>query len=213
MGFLTTVGAVIGAVAGFVSCSKFRWFGTFTGIVGQYIAFMFVGGLAGSMIVGSIFGLPSKTDTEDEDAYYEEADYDSDDSEYEDDVYADEDADDDTEYDEETDEEDAFYGEIPELDETDGDDYGYILPTSSQTELTEEDLTGLSAQELTYARNEIYARHGYVFNSSELNEYFLSQEWYVPDESFNGTLEGTEQYNATFISDYQEANGLTYKPD
>lgn len=87
----------------------------------------------------------------------------------------------------------------------------YILPNSSVDVLTEDDLDGLSAQELTYARNEIYARHGYIFKSSELNEYFANQSWYEPDESFSGTLEGVEQQNATFISDYQKNNGMEYK--
>jgi hypothetical protein len=29
-------------------------------------------------------------------------------------------------------------------------------------------------------RNEIYARHGYVFNSADLKKYFGSQSWYKP---------------------------------
>ena len=88
----------------------------------------------------------------------------------------------------------------------------YILPYSNELILTEDDLLGLSAQELTYARNEIYARHGYIFKSSELNSYFSGLSWYIPDESFTGDLEGIEQKNASFISNYQSTNGLEYKP-
>jgi hypothetical protein len=29
-------------------------------------------------------------------------------------------------------------------------------------------------------RNEIYARHGYVFNSADLKAYFSKQPWYKP---------------------------------
>ena len=94
--------------------------------------------------------------------------------------------------------------------DTETDDY--IFSESSDVELTEADLAGLTAQELTYARNEIYARHGYVFKSEELNEYFMGKRWYVPDETFDGTLTGLEEVNATFISNYQDENGLTYKP-
>ena len=89
----------------------------------------------------------------------------------------------------------------------------YILPNSSVDILTESDLESLSAQELTYARNEIYARHGYIFKSSELNDYFSGMSWYEPDESFSGNLEGVEQRNTTFISDYQKSNALEYKPN
>lgn len=118
---------------------------------------------------------------------------------------------------------DSISGEIVDLETSDtsnemigsqsSDAYAEgIIPYSSDTVLSESDLDGLSAQELTYARNEIYARHGYIFNSSELNEYFNNQSWYIPDESFSGTLEGIEQRNATFISKYQVDNGLEYKP-
>ncbi|MBQ8667832.1 MAG: YARHG domain-containing protein [Lachnospiraceae bacterium] len=89
----------------------------------------------------------------------------------------------------------------------------YILPYSSDILLTEDDLDGLTAQELTYARNEIYARHGYVFKSAELNNYFYSRDWYYPDSSFNGKLSDLEQKNANFISNYQDEYGLTYKPE
>lgn len=56
----------------------------------------------------------------------------------------------------------------------------YILPDSSSALITGEQLAGLSAEELRIARNEIYARHGRMFNSSELQQYFNSQSWYVP---------------------------------
>lgn len=89
----------------------------------------------------------------------------------------------------------------------------YILPYSSEVELTEADLMWLSAQELTYARNEIYAKHGYIFKSDELNEYFGSKSWYYPNPEFDGTLYGIEKSNALFIKDYQEKYNLQYKPN
>ena len=224
MGFLTTLGAVIGAVIGFIICSKFRWFGTFRGIVGQYIAFVFVGGLIGSMIVTGIFGKSENKDksADDEAAYYEEAEYEED-EEYadadEDEGDADEDGSDEEESDVEEDsvaeDEEMGFGRgiIPEEGDGGSLEGEYIIPESSDVELMEADLEGLTAQELTYARNEIYARHGYVFKSDELNDYFTGKAWYEPDESFDGTLTGLEEVNATFISNYQDANGLTYKPE
>lgn len=88
----------------------------------------------------------------------------------------------------------------------------FIIPYSSDILLTESDLEGLSAKELTYARNEIYARHGYVFKSSELNDYFNGMSWYLPNPNFDGTLYGVEEANAIFIKTYQEENNLQYKP-
>lgn len=92
------------------------------------------------------------------------------------------------------------------------DTEGYIIANSADAALTDADLEGLTAQELTYARNEIYARHGYVFQSSELNEYFATKSWYEADESFDGTLSDTERANAEFINNYQSTNNLTYEP-
>lgn len=81
-------------------------------------------------------------------------------------------------------------------------------------EFTKNDLKNLSAKELTYLRNSIYARHGYIFNSEELNEFFSQYEWYVPDESVSETdITEQERKNAGFIRDYQEDNDLLYNPN
>ncbi len=92
------------------------------------------------------------------------------------------------------------------------DTEGYILPTSDTVQLTDADLAGLSAQELTYARNEIYARHGYVFESPELNDYFAQKSWYTADATFTQeAASAQEQANADFIKQYQETNNLGYE--
>ena len=90
---------------------------------------------------------------------------------------------------------------------------GYILPNSGTEELTTDDLANLTAQELTYARNEIYARHGRTFESTELTNYFTSKNWYAPDESFEDTsLSDVENANAQLIAQYQKDNSLEYAP-
>lgn len=89
----------------------------------------------------------------------------------------------------------------------------YILPYSDTIELTDGDVNILNAKELTYARNEIYARHGYVFKSAELNEYFNSKSWYTPDPSFDGTLSKIENKNVAFLKKWQDDNGLQYQLD
>ncbi len=54
----------------------------------------------------------------------------------------------------------------------------YIFYDSNTRYLSEADLTTLSAQELCYAKNEIYARRGYIFSSTELSDYFNGKNWY-----------------------------------
>lgn len=86
---------------------------------------------------------------------------------------------------------------------------GYILPQSSARLLTESDLSGLSLQEVNYAKNEIYARHGRMFNSRELQDYFNSQSWYsgtVSPEAFSeSVLSDVEKQNAQFLSNAEYA--------
>lgn len=93
------------------------------------------------------------------------------------------------------------------------DPAAYILPNSATVALTDADLAGLTAQQLTYAYNEIYARHGKVFESTELNNYFLGKTWYVANTAYADTeLTDVEVANATLISTYQTNNALEYAP-
>lgn len=75
----------------------------------------------------------------------------------------------------------------------------------SSRRLTEEDLSGLSKEELRIARNEIYARHGYIFKSADLKEYFKSKSWY--QEVFSSTtqfdMNEYELYNVDFIKRHE----------
>ena len=91
---------------------------------------------------------------------------------------------------------------------------GYIIPDSASKKLTEEDLEGLTAQQLKYAVNEIYARHGRLFESKELTEYFNSKNWYEPNPDFDDkSLPKDELENAEFIKQYMKDNNLEYKLD
>lgn len=56
----------------------------------------------------------------------------------------------------------------------------YFMPQSGTRYLTSGDLKGLSKTELALALNEIFARHGYIFDLNELLEYFYATNWYVP---------------------------------
>ena len=49
-------------------------------------------------------------------------------------------------------------------------------------------------------RNEIYARHGYVFNSADLKEYFSKQPWYKPLNNNNAVkLNAIETLNVEIL--------------
>lgn len=78
---------------------------------------------------------------------------------------------------------------------------------------SENDLMSLSARDLTYLRNSVYAKHGYVFKSQELNNYFKQFGWYHPNPNVtDAALNSTEKANVEFIRHYQEQTGKTYKP-
>ncbi|WP_338751812.1 YARHG domain-containing protein [Bacillus sp. FJAT-52991] len=79
----------------------------------------------------------------------------------------------------------------------------YILPHSDYTYLTYSDIAGLTKSELRLARNEIFARHGYIFNSKDLQNYFERQSWYSPNPNFNGNLSSLEKQNIEFIKSYE----------
>ena len=56
----------------------------------------------------------------------------------------------------------------------------YIFPDSNSRYLSYEEVAAKGQQELLYARNEIFARHGRKFKSEELQAYFNSKSWYTP---------------------------------
>ena len=93
-----------------------------------------------------------------------------------------------------------------EKDEEDRLEADYILPNSSSVLLTQSDISGLTLQELNYARNEIFARHGRRFSSQELQQYFDSKSWYNGtispedfDANYTGTLSEVEKKNIDLL--------------
>lgn len=89
----------------------------------------------------------------------------------------------------------------------------YIFPDSNSRYLSEEEIRSIEADRLRIARNEIFARHGYIFDSEELQQYFNSTSWYVgtvPAEQFNmdETLNDFEKKNVELIEKVEnELNG------
>lgn len=80
----------------------------------------------------------------------------------------------------------------------------FIISDSGIRKLTETDIAGLSKEQLGIARNEIYARHGYIFKTDKYKEYFSSKSWYIPNASFKESmLNEVEKYNAEFIRQHE----------
>ena len=84
-------------------------------------------------------------------------------------------------------------------DESTQSDSSYILPNSDSCYLTDSDVSWMSSETLRLARNEIYARHGRIFDSADLNQYFNSQSWYTG-------LYTADEFNESWLNEYEKAN-------
>lgn len=62
-------------------------------------------------------------------------------------------------------------------------DSTYIFEGSDKVLLTEKQLKACTKAQLRLARNEIYARHGVVFGTKDLDDYFRKKSWYTPKMS------------------------------
>ena len=84
----------------------------------------------------------------------------------------------------------------------------YILCNSDVYYLSLADIQGLSVQELCYARNEIYARHGRMFLSNELSDYFNQKNWYWgyidPSMFQDSLLNDCEQSNVDLLLETEQ---------
>lgn len=55
------------------------------------------------------------------------------------------------------------------------------------------------------ARNEIFARHGYVFKTAEMKDYFERQGWYKPNKRFSvESLNDVEKRNVEYLKIFEE---------
>jgi len=77
-------------------------------------------------------------------------------------------------------------------------------PETSTRYLTPSDLKGKSVWNLQIMRNEIFARHGYIFENPKIKQYFQQQTWYKPEYYDVGThLTSIEKANAKFIRKHE----------
>lgn len=73
-----------------------------------------------------------------------------------------------------------------------------------ERKLTEDDLAGMNKKELRLMRNWIFARHGYIFSTTEMRNYFEQQPWYQGRYSdVTSMLTDIEKYNINFIKEHE----------
>ena len=81
--------------------------------------------------------------------------------------------------------------------------------------ISESMLRGLSLHELRLLRNEIYARHGRIFKTVWIQQYFGFQPWYDPKEDFKDEeISGSDKTNIETIVAYENKlhNSISAKP-
>lgn len=83
---------------------------------------------------------------------------------------------------------------------------------SSEQSLSRTILQSLSLKELSIARNEIYARHGYPFSSRALQNHFARKSYYYRDESATDpAFNAFEEHNIWLIEKVELILGGPYK--
>lgn len=82
-----------------------------------------------------------------------------------------------------------------------------IFPDSSRIYLTDYDVQGMSSSNLKIARNEIFARHGRLFDTADLQNYFNTCSWYygyiAPEDFDESVLSDIEKSNIRLFQKYE----------
>ena len=98
--------------------------------------------------------------------------------------------------------------------------FDYLAPDSDTKIYTEQDIGAMDLQVTNYAKNEIYAKHGRMFRSKELTEYFNEQPWYrgtiSPAAFRESELNEIERQNVMLLAEREAAlswDGKGYELD
>ncbi len=79
-----------------------------------------------------------------------------------------------------------------------------VYPEGSTRLLRQSDMEGLTSWDLKVMRNEIFARHGYIFRTQEMIDYFSQKSWYTPRyDDVSSLLSSIEKKNVEFIKIYE----------
>lgn len=85
------------------------------------------------------------------------------------------------------------------------------LAYTDSVRYTWEELSWLDSYGLCITGNEIYARHGRMFNDQDIQDYFNRQDWYVAQTSSadfdESVLNDVELYNVELIHSYELKQG------
>ena len=77
-------------------------------------------------------------------------------------------------------------------------------PEGSSRYLSRNEISILSSYQLSIIRNEIFARHGYIFKSTKMRNYFNDQNWYSPRfKKVDQYLSSIEKENIKLIKEYE----------
>ena len=88
----------------------------------------------------------------------------------------------------------------------------YVIPNSDKILLAEKDLFDLSAYDIDVARNEIYARHGYIFKNENYSLFFSTKPWYKKNKNFKeALLNKIEKKNVEFLWTYSNKLKSNFK--
>jgi hypothetical protein len=79
---------------------------------------------------------------------------------------------------------------------------GYIFIDSDRMILDEINLSQVDYRLLSLAKNEVYARHGYIFHQKALRNYFKTRAWYQPKVFGVGNLTSIEEKNIQSFERY-----------
>ena len=70
------------------------------------------------------------------------------------------------------------------------------------------ELDRLTRDEVDIIRNEVFARHGYIFTTERWNTFFAAYDWYQPDPTFTeARFTKLEKQNIDTIVAYEKAKG------
>ena len=91
---------------------------------------------------------------------------------------------------------------VNEMSDSSNDNFDWL----STREVTPMDLEHKSTEQLRIMRNWIYARHGYIFKSGDLTDYFSKFSWYNPtSKDVTSQLNKIEKTNIRLIQRYEES--------
>lgn len=76
----------------------------------------------------------------------------------------------------------------------------YIFPDSDKKYLSEDEVRSITAEDMAIGRNEIFARHGYIFQDEGLKAHFESTSWYV------GTVQADQFNSDAVFNDFEKKN-------